>query len=252
MRRILITGASGYLSRFIVERLSGRYHLTLFDCVPPVGPAAACRFLQGDVTDYAQVHAACTGQDAVVHTVALVRGRRSQSLSTFADVMVKGTWHVAEACARTAVRRLVNISSIVARGAIPPGEQLCHTSDPCDFREGDLFYCLAKHLSEQIGLAYHQAHGLSVIHLRPGVIAGDGANPGPAPPKPPARGRWFVYVDPRDVAQAVELALGASGLAYGCYNIVAGRSDSLLDWAAAEHDLGYRPQFNWPEIPETC
>ncbi len=118
------------------------------------------------------------------------------------------------------------------------------------FGPGDLFYCLSKRLGEDIGSAYHQAHKLSVIHLRPGVIAGDGANPGPGRP-PETQRPWFVYVDPRDVAQAVELALEAQDIDYGCYNIVAGRSDSVFDWSAAARDLGYRPEFNWPEIAET-
>ena len=71
------------------------------------------------------------------------------------------------------------------------------------FNSGGLYYALAKYLGEQVGEAYYQAHGLSVIHLRPGVIAGDGHNPGPQAPDNPTE-PWFVYVDPRDVAQSVE------------------------------------------------
>ena len=38
--------------------------------------------------------------------------------------------------------------------------------------------------------------------MRPGVIAGDGLNPGPSEPEN-VTDPWFVYVDPRDVAQCV-------------------------------------------------
>lgn len=202
-----------------------------------------------DITHLDQVMSACVGQDAIINAVALVRGRHERTLADFADVMVKGTWNVAEACVREGVRRLINISSIVARGSVPCMDRPSRESDAPQFCRGDLFYCLSKHLGEQIGLAYHQAYGLSVIHLRPGVIAGDGANPGPNPADAGER-PWFVYVDPRDVAQAVELSLSAD-VAFGTYNIVAGRSDSLFDWSPAARELGYRPKHNWPEIPVT-
>ena len=41
---------------------------------------------------------------------------------------------------------------------------------------------------------------------------------------------WFVYVDPRDVAQAVELAIETQDVMYGSYHVVAGREDSRFDW----------------------
>jgi len=166
----------------------------------------------------------------------------------FSDVMVKGTWNITEACVKQGVKRLVNISSIVACGWPLGSDQPYRVDDPSRFRPGDLSYCLAKHVGEQVGYAYHQAYGLSVIHLRPGVIAGDGLNPGPKAPEDP-RKPWFVYVDPRDIAQAVERAL-ETDVAYGCYQIVAGRRDTLFDWAQAAQELGYRPEHNWPEIPD--
>ncbi|NSW57894.1 MAG: NAD(P)-dependent oxidoreductase [Armatimonadetes bacterium] len=245
--KILLLGASGYLGGIVADRLSSTHDLTLADLVPPqrrdAGP-----FVDLDITHLDQLRSACAGQDAVINMVALVRGRQERPLADFADVMVKGTWNVAEACALEGVRRLVNISSIAAQGSVPTMDRPSRESDAPHFRPGDLFYCLSKHLGEQIGLAYHQACGLSVIHLRPGVIAGDGNNPGPNPadagPRP-----WFVYVDPRDVAQAVDLSLSAD-VAFGTYNIVAGRSDALFDWSTAARELGYRPEHNWPEIPE--
>src|SRR4028119_539447 len=89
-----------------------------------------------------------------------------------------------------------------------------------EFAEADLFYSLAKNLGEAIGNAYHQAHGLDVIHLRPGVIARDGANAEPQPTDAPF---WFIHVDPEDVAHAVEAAL-QSETRHGTFQIVAGRS----------------------------
>jgi len=249
VERVLITGAAGYLARFVIERLRPHYALTLTDLNRPQAPHDDLPFIQADISFYPEFEGVCANQDAVVHLVALVRERFGRPHSLFADVMVKGTWNIAEACIGHRVRRLVNISSIVACGWPADVQQAYRVGSPSGFRPSDLYYCLSKSLGEQIGLAYHQAHGLSVIHLRPGVIAGDGLNPDPQTPQG-RRGPWFVYVDPRDVAQAVEGAL-QTDVPYGCYQIVAGRRDALFDWSAASRDLGYQPQHNWPEIPES-
>ena len=248
LEKILITGASGYLARFIIDRLHGTYQLTLTDIVEPDQVPENTIFIKADVTNAAEIEAACAGQDAVVHLVALVRGRSDKPASLFADVMVKGTWNVAEACVQQGVQKLVNISSISAYPPAASAQLPYKVGDDFQFGAGDLYYALAKYLGEQIGAAYHQAHGLDVIHVRPGVIAGDGQNPGPAAPDV-VTDPWFVYVDPRDVAQCVARALETETVKYGAYNAVAGRTDSRFAWKQAEDDLGYSPEHNWPEIP---
>ena len=249
IKKILITGAAGYLAGFIIERLRPKYELTLTDRVELPLDRQDLPFVQGDITTYVDIEGACEGQDAVVHLVALVRERFDKPPWLFADVMVKGTWNVAEACAQQGVKRLVNISSISACDPLPDGDLPYCVGDPFQFGQSGLPYALAKYLGEEVGRAYHQAHGLNVIHLRPGVIAGDGLNPGPTTPKAP-KAPWFVYVDPRDVAQAVERALETQEVMYGVYNVVAGRCDSRFDWAQTCQDLGYQPEHNWPEIPD--
>ena len=249
IKKVLITGAAGYLAGFIIQRLRSKYDLTLTDLLEPKPDFKDLPFVPGDITNYAEIEKVCEGHDAVVHLVALVRERFDKPAWLFADVMVKGTWNIAEACATVGVQRLVNISSISACSPLPGDELPYRVGAPFRFNSGGLHYALAKYLGEQVGEAYHQAHGLSVIHLRPGVIAGDGLNPGPQAPDNPA-GPWFVYVDPRDVAQAVELAIEAQDVMYGSYNVVAGREDSQFDWKQTTEELGYRPEHNWPEIPD--
>ena len=248
IQKILITGAAGYLAQFIIERLETDFQLTLSDIVEPSQEYTGTTFIKADVTQFSEIETACKGQDAVIHLVALVRERHGKPNSLFADVMVKGTWNVAEACVRQGVKKLVNISSISACPPAPDSPLPYRVGDNFKFGGGDLNYALAKYLGEQIGLAYHQAHGLNVIHIRPGVIEGDGVNPGPSAPDA-ATQPWFVYVNPRDVAQCVQRAIETEKVSYGAYNAVAGRADSRFDWKQAEKDLGYSPEFNWEEIP---
>ncbi len=249
IENILITGASGYLAQFIIERLHPNYELTLTDIVEPDQVSDGATFIKADVTDLSEIEAACAEHDAVIHLVALVRERHGKPLSLYTEVMVKGTWNIAEACVRQGVQKLVNISSI---SACPPaaGVEIPYkVGDAFQFGGGDIYYSLSKHLGEEICLAYHQAHGLKVIHIRPGVIDGDGLNPGPSVPAVVTE-PWFVYVDPRDVAQCVERAIESETINYGAYNAVAGREDSRYDWKQAEKDLGYSPEYNWDEIPD--
>lgn len=250
IEKILITGASGYLAQFIIERMQTKYQLTLADIVEPEREFKGTSFIPVDVTNLSEIESACAGQDAVIHLVALVRGRQHQPMPQFADVMVKGTWNVAEACARQGVPKLVNISSIAACPPASGVEIPYKVGDPFQFGSGDLYYALAKYLGEQIGKAYHQAHGMKVIHIRPGVIEGDGQNPGPTAPENAVE-PWFVYVNPKDVAQCVECAIATDTVNYGSYNAVAGREDSRFDWKQAKVELGYSPEHNWEEIPDS-
>ena len=242
IRKVLITGGSGYLGSFVLQQLQTQYELAVFDLVPP--EVDGVTFISGNITQLEEIQNACEGQDAIVHLVALVRGRNDKPLALFTDVMVKGTWNVAEACATSKVQRLINISSIVACGL--PDRVPYRVHDPSHFVPSDLYYALAKNLGEHVCNAYHQAHGLSVIHLRPGVIAGDGHNPGPKAPKDTSH-PWFNYVDPRDVAHAIALALSAD-VDQGIYNVVADRIDSSFDITTTCNEIGYQPQYNWPEI----
>ena len=84
-KKILITGGSGYLGGFVIEQLSDSYELTVFDQVPP---AREVRYVKGDITKFKDINAACKEQDAVVHLIALVRGRSAKSHEDFADIMV--------------------------------------------------------------------------------------------------------------------------------------------------------------------
>ncbi len=166
--RVVIVGASGYLAGFVADRLhQAGYLVRGFDRVPPPEDRPVDDIVVGDITRYDDVRRALDGQDAVVHLAALVRGRHEQSLERFADVMVKGTWFVADVAASTGIQRLVSMSSIAALGAPLPPERPFREDDLPRLGGSDLSYQLGKWLGEEIGRAYSQARGLSVVHLRP-------------------------------------------------------------------------------------
>ncbi len=238
--RILITGAAGFLGRIIVERLRPEHELTLVDRVP--GSVGAREL---DVTDLAAVREAARGHDAVIHCVALVRGRDARPLEDYVQTMVLGTWCVAEACALEGVKTLVNISSVVAEGFPSSRDRQRQLGDPPVFAPGDRFYAISKHLGEAIVNAYATAYKLRVLNLRPGILAGDGQNGEPQRPKDGGR-YWFAHVDPTDVADGVARALESD--ASGTYHMVATRPDSLWEWERSVRDFGYVTRQKWEGV----
>jgi NADH dehydrogenase len=109
---VLVSGGTGFIGPHVVHALRTRD--------TPVralvrDPARATRLAawgvelaRGDVTDPASLHAACEGVDAVVHLVAIIRGRPAD----FERVMAEGTRNVVAAAQAAGVRRFVLASAL--------------------------------------------------------------------------------------------------------------------------------------------
>jgi 2-alkyl-3-oxoalkanoate reductase len=109
--RVLVTGGTGFLGRYVVQKLRerrcrvrvlarGSKPKTAFDDV---------ELARGDLRDAHAVRSACDGVDAVVHAGALSQpwGRAAE----FEAINVAGTRNVLDACRAAGVQRLVHVSS---------------------------------------------------------------------------------------------------------------------------------------------
>jgi NADH dehydrogenase len=109
---VLVTGGTGFVGPHVVPELRAR-DLPVRALVRD--PARGSRLVAwgaelavGDVTDPASLAAACTGVDAVVHLVAIIRGRPED----FERVMAQGTRNVVAAAQAAGVRRFVLASAL--------------------------------------------------------------------------------------------------------------------------------------------
>ncbi|MCA9540974.1 MAG: NAD(P)-dependent oxidoreductase [Myxococcales bacterium] len=170
-RRVLVTGATGFLGGAVAARLhAAGDEVTATGRDLAAGEALRARglnFVAADLTDAAAVDRLCAAQTHVVHCAA--RAASWGPYDAFWQANVLATRHVAEAT-RRAGGHLVHISTpsiYVARRDQFDVPEDAPLPPPINH------YAATKHLAE---LEVDQAHaaGLSVITLRPQAILGPG------------------------------------------------------------------------------
>ena len=273
--RVVVTGGSGLAGRAVVEHLTGHGHaFTNVDLVPGDGPAP---FRRADLGDLGQVYGALRGAEAVVHFAAIPRPTFDVPEVVF-RTNVMATFNVLEAAAALGIGRIVSASSVSVIGfpfherpfapAYVPIDE-AHPSLPQDA------YALSKHVGEEVLAGFARRGRLSAVSLRlawihtPETFA-DQIRPLWSEPAAGAANLWS-YVDTRDVAEAVRLALAAeidgheacfiaavdsfmplpsSALVEEFYPTTVIRDNlavhgSLLSPVKAERLLDYRPRHSW-------
>ena len=166
----LVTGAGGFLGRYIVEALVARGEKVrgLARGDYPELRALGVELLRADVRDRQAVVDACAGVDMVFHTAALagIWG----PWKSFYEINTQGTEHVIAACRRQGVRRLVYTSS---PSVTFDGSDQCGIDESAPYPKRWLaHYPHSKALAEQRVLAANGAGGLFTCALRPHLIWG--------------------------------------------------------------------------------
>jgi nucleoside-diphosphate-sugar epimerase len=255
MRRVLLTGGSGFIGRAVADALlRDAWEVTVFDRRPAPGSgktngvASDVRLIVGDTTDFAAAQKAIRGQDAIVHLAAgssflMYEEHPVPNTST----TIAGFQHVLEAAAQHNVGRVVYAStSAVYEGNSLPYHERMPVSPP-DLK------AFAKKVNEGMARLYHERYGTSLIALRPFSVYGWGERTkGPyanvislfswamsRSRRPLVWGdgwqtRDFVFVD--DVAEAVRLALLAEQ-SFDVFNVGTGVETSFNQIVATINEL---------------
>lgn len=271
-----VTGSNGKLGRATVARLRDEGHEVIgFDLGGAPGPG----FTRVDFTDYGQtldaflgVTARHDGLDAIVHLAALPVNGLVPDAATFDNNMAV-TFHVLFAAHRAGIRAIVTASSITAMGfpfdvapeALPVDETVSRANNT---------YGLGKVAEEAIAAQLvGWAQGTSITALRfTNVVAEDEYETFARAADPLYRrdllGSW---VDARDGAAAVSLALADASPGFEVYNVAAetsgcatpsrelaaswfpgtpiaedlGEFESLMSTRKIRDRLGFVAQYDW-------
>jgi nucleoside-diphosphate-sugar epimerase len=218
MTRVLVTGGSGKLGRAVVDDLlSHDFEVVVLDRVPP--GQVGCPYVRIDLTDYGQVLEAfsCVDDryshvDAVVHLAAIPAPGLIPDAATFLH-NATSTYHVFQAARVAGIRRVVWASSETVLG-LPFGPDSPPPYLPVDEEypaRPATAYSLAKHLEETMAAEFCRWDpGLTMVGLRfSNVMAPADYERFPSFDSDPALRCWNLwgYIDARDGAQAVRLAL---------------------------------------------
>jgi len=173
LKRVLVTGANGFLGRAVVEGLSARGRLVRAAVRRDEGgwPAGVEAVSVGDLTSITDPIEALSGVDAIVHCAArahVLKETAGDPLAEFRAVNTEATLALARKSAEAGVRRLVFISSIGVNGAQTRGRGFRY-DDPAQPHSS---YAVSKHEAE-LGLKALAAEtGLEVVVIRPPLILG--------------------------------------------------------------------------------
>lgn len=156
MRRVFLTGGSGFIGRRLIDALRGRgVSLVLLDrsgALAPLGTQPGIEVVAGDVLEPERYAVALSAADAVVHLAAATgKASAQEHMRTNAA----GTEALLEQCRSRGVERFLFVSSIAAK-----------FPDTRDYP-----YAQAKRRAE----AAVRASGLRWVILRPTMVLGPGS-----------------------------------------------------------------------------
>jgi UDP-glucose 4-epimerase len=243
-RNIAVTGASGYIGRMLIERLSGKPEvgrIVAVDVVKPEGLPSGVETAEMDVRD-PRIAEAFKGCDTVVHLAFIVAA--IHDIPKTYDINVNGSRNVLRACEQAGVEKLVAASSVAAYGRQPRDNRLI-TEDTPLLGDSASYYLHTKRLLEELLDEFEQRNpGVVVTRLRPSILIGPRNNNfahelGRLLVLPRVReGASLPVVHEQDVIDAFELAIDKD--APGAFIISLPEPISLEDLAGAPD----RPRVN--------
>jgi dihydroflavonol-4-reductase len=232
MKRVLVTGATGFVGGHVVAALRARGAQVVAMSrggAGTVGPDVEPK--KGDVLDVARVREAARGCDGAIHCAGKV-SRDARDADDLRRVHVAGTRAVLDACEAEGVARVVVASTSGTVAVSEDADHVATEDDPTPYHLVNQWpYYRAKLWAEEEALARSRA-GFEVTSVNPSLVLGPGDLRGSSTEDV----RLFLdgkiaaipsggvsYVDARDAAEAMVLALerGRGGRRYlvGACNI---------------------------------
>jgi nucleoside-diphosphate-sugar epimerase len=229
--QLLITSAASPLARFLAENVHAEDPVRLTERMPLSGMANfALSALGPDLATNLLVH----GMDAIIHVAEpLPTDNALQQI----DYLTRCTYNLCLAAAAEGVKRLIYLSTLDLMTAYDPNYTVNERWKP---RQPTHAPILAKHLGEFTCREFAREHKLTIVVLRLGkVVRAEEVAGQPVDP---------LWVDERDVAQAVNLALTAELPRWSIFHIGAASPQARFSVAAAKRALNYAPHYSFEAI----
>ncbi len=164
--RILVTGGSGLVGRYVVNELANSHAVDVLDVKPP--HRSDIRHLAVDVLLLPKLSEAVRGYDAVVHLAGIPHPLNNPAEEVF-RVNALGTFNVLESCARAGIQKFVFMSSESTLGFAFSATPLSPLYLPIDeqhvLRPQDP-YGVSKVTGELLCRSYSDRYGLDSVCLR--------------------------------------------------------------------------------------
>jgi NAD dependent epimerase/dehydratase len=172
-KRVLVTGADGFIGSHLVEMLAARgakvRALALYNSFNDWGwlegldPKLGVEVVTGDVRDKAQVSALAKDMEVVFHLASLIAIPYSYvAPESYVQTNVQGTLNVVQAAMERGVKRIVHTSTSEVYGTarkVPIGED--HPLQP------QSPYSASKISADAMAMSFHLSFGLPLVVARP-------------------------------------------------------------------------------------
>lgn len=242
--RVVVTGGSGKAGRAVVAELrSHDYEVTVVDKVRP----AEAHFLLADLTEYGECVDALAGADAIVHLAAIPAPRIHSDPVTFRN-NTASDYNVFQAARQLGIKNVVWASSETVLGLpfdTPPPYVPLDEEYP---GRPESAYSLAKLVTETVAQQFCRWDPeMKIFGLRfSNVMEPQDYGRFPAFDADVETRRWnlWCYIDARDAAQAVRLALESP--LKGAEVFIIANSDSVM--YRSSHEL---MEARFPGVPFT-
>lgn len=174
MKRVLVTGANGFVGRELCEVLASAGYRVRAGVRAERALPQVCheRVVVGDITGQTSWRDALRDVDYVVHTAARVHQVRESPANSglYMETNARGTQQLARMAAEAGVTRFVFLSSIKVNGEQTPERPFTARDTP--HPEGP--YATSKWLGEKLVLETAARTGMKALVVRPPLVYGPG------------------------------------------------------------------------------
>ncbi len=175
MKTILVTGATGFLGKHLVEQLRRAESLARLRllCRGPSPWDHEIEVVRGDITSRPDVERATLEVSEVYHLAGIVL-RNPKDGELLYRTHIEGTRNVCEAARKQGVQKVVVVSS---SGTIAVGREPVVYDEKSGYKHevvGEWPYYLSKMFAEKLALNYFQQFKLPIVVVNPSLLLGPG------------------------------------------------------------------------------